>query len=133
MPRVVHFEISVDDAERACRFYNNVFGWQTRKWGESGGGGSDASQEYWLIETGDAAERGIDGGLYRRHKGMSFTTHVNTIDVPSVDDFIEKIQAHGGRAVTQKMPIPGVGYFAYCEDTEGNTFGIMQADPGASA
>ncbi|HEV2706578.1 MAG TPA: VOC family protein [Pyrinomonadaceae bacterium] len=131
MPRVVHFEISVDEPERACRFYNNVFGWQTRKWGESGGG-IDASQEYWLIETGDEGERGINGGLYRRHQGMGFTAHVNTIDVPSVDDFIEKVQAHGGRAVTQKMHIPGVGHFAYCEDTEGNTFGILQPEPRAT-
>jgi predicted enzyme related to lactoylglutathione lyase len=29
------------------------------------------------------------------------------------------------------MAIPGVGYLAYCQDTEGNTFGIMQADPSA--
>jgi hypothetical protein len=29
------------------------------------------------------------------------------------------------------MPIPGVGYFAYCQDTEGNTFGIMQEDKSA--
>jgi len=24
-----------------------------------------------------------------------------------------------------------VGYFAYCEDTEGNMFGVMQMDPNA--
>jgi hypothetical protein len=30
-----------------------------------------------------------------------------------------------------KMTIPGVGYLAYCHDTEGNMFGIMQADPAA--
>ncbi|MDO8491212.1 MAG: hypothetical protein Q7T04_04265 [Dehalococcoidia bacterium] len=27
-----------------------------------------------------------------------------------------------------QQPVPGVGYFAYCLDTEGNTFGIMQDD-----
>lgn len=136
MPRVVHFEISVDDAERACRFYNNVFGWKTQKWGDCGDGGGadkDPSQEYWLIETGEPSERGINGGLYRRQTGMGFNTHVNTIDVPSIDEFIEKIQVHGGRAVTPKQHIPGVGQFAYCEDTEGNTFGILEPAPGASA
>jgi predicted enzyme related to lactoylglutathione lyase len=29
------------------------------------------------------------------------------------------------------MPIPGVGWLAYCKDTEGNIFGLMQADPKA--
>jgi predicted enzyme related to lactoylglutathione lyase len=30
------------------------------------------------------------------------------------------------------MAIPGVGYLAYCSDTEGNVFGVMQADNTAS-
>ncbi len=30
-----------------------------------------------------------------------------------------------------KQAIPNVGWFAYCTDTEGNLFGIMQADPEA--
>jgi predicted enzyme related to lactoylglutathione lyase len=30
--------------------------------------------------------------------------------------------------IMAKTAIPGVGYFAYCEDTEGNLFGVMQAD-----
>jgi predicted enzyme related to lactoylglutathione lyase len=29
------------------------------------------------------------------------------------------------------MAIPGVGWLAYCADSEGNTFGIMQADERA--
>jgi hypothetical protein len=30
-----------------------------------------------------------------------------------------------------KTAIPGQGYFAYCRDTEGNVFGIFQADETA--
>ena len=30
-----------------------------------------------------------------------------------------------------KTAIPTVGYFAYCHDTEGNLFGVMQRDPDA--
>lgn len=120
MPRVIHFEISADEPARALRFYSDVFGWDARKWG-----GPD---DYWLVTTGEEGQMGIDGGLYKRHEGMSFTSHVNTIDVPSVDEFIARITSHGGKAVTSKMHIPGVGYFAYCEDTEGNMFGIMQDD-----
>jgi predicted enzyme related to lactoylglutathione lyase len=30
------------------------------------------------------------------------------------------------------MPIPGVGWLVYCKDTEGNIFGMMQADANAN-
>ena len=48
MPRVVHFEIHAQDPERAVRFYEQVFGWRTQRWG---------SEEYWLLTTGPAEER----------------------------------------------------------------------------
>jgi len=37
----------------------------------------------------------------------------------------------GGKLIMPKTPIPTVGYFAYCQDTEGNLFGVMQSDPSA--
>jgi hypothetical protein len=30
-----------------------------------------------------------------------------------------------------KTPVPGQGYFAYCTDTEGNVFGIFEANEKA--
>jgi predicted enzyme related to lactoylglutathione lyase len=30
------------------------------------------------------------------------------------------------------MAIPGVGWLAYCKDTEGNIFGMMQSDKNAA-
>ena len=44
---------------------------------------------------------------------------------------IEQNENTGGKAVTPKTAIPGMGYFCYCQDTEGNLFGIMQSDPTA--
>jgi predicted enzyme related to lactoylglutathione lyase len=29
------------------------------------------------------------------------------------------------------MPIPTVGWLAYCEDAEGKIFGVIQSDPNA--
>lgn len=121
MLRVTHFEISVDDPERAIKFYTDAFGWKVKKW--------EGPMDYWLITTGPKDQPGIDGGLMKReHPGASTT---NTIDVPSVDEFISKITEAGGKIVAPKQSIPGVGYFAYCQDTEGNTFGIMEEDTSA--
>jgi hypothetical protein len=41
--------------------------------------------------------------------------------------FSKKTSTEGGKAVQPKMAIPGgIGYLAICEDTEGNSFGIIQ-------
>ena len=120
MPRVIHFEIPMDNNERATTFYSSVFGWKIEK---------SPFMDYWLATTGPDNEPGINGALAPRADTMKTTT--NTVGVPSVDEFLKKIAAAGGKAVTPKMPIPGIGYFAYCQDTEGNLFGIMQDDKSA--
>ena len=33
MPRVIHFEIHVENPERAIEFYRAVLGWDFQKWG----------------------------------------------------------------------------------------------------
>jgi uncharacterized protein len=121
MPRVCHFEIPADDTKRAMKFFESVFGWKFENW--SGG-----DMEYWMTVTGPDSEPGINGGLHPR--GESKGT-VNTIDVPNVDEYIGKIKKAGGKVLSEKMPIPTVGYFANCEDTEGNRFGIIQFDKSA--
>ncbi len=50
----------------------------------------------------------------------------NTIAVPNFDDYAKKAADAGGVLITDKMAIPGVGYFAYFRDPEGNVLGIME-------
>ena len=121
MPRVIHFEINADNPNRAADFYANVFEWNIQKW--------EGPVDYWLITTGEKGEPGIDGALMKRRFPELST--VNTISVPSIDDFMVKITSHGGRIVTEKTAIPGIGHFCYCQDTEGNTFGIIEEDNSA--
>jgi predicted enzyme related to lactoylglutathione lyase len=116
MKRVIHFEISADNPDRAVKFYQDVFEWEIIKW--------DGPVDYWLTTTGDENQPGINGAIKNRVDPKQAT--INTIDVPSVDDFIEKILNAGGKVIMPKMEIPGVGFHAYCQDTEGNIFGIME-------
>lgn len=120
MPRVVHFEIPADDPERAVRFYEQVFGWKISKWG--------GPHDYWLATTGEKDQPGIDGAITRR---SDIPSVVNTIDVPSLDDYARSVVEAGGKIIMPKTAVPGVGYLAYCTDTEGNTFGILQPDMNA--
>jgi uncharacterized protein len=120
MPRVIHFEVHADQPERAIKFYQNVFGWQVDKW--------PGPMDYWMIKTGQEDEPGIDGAITPR---MQSNTTVNTISVDSVDKYLTKVLASGGKVIQPKGPILGVGYFAACTDSEGNMFGLMQSDPAA--
>jgi len=121
MPRVVHFEIDAKKPDRAIKFYEKVFSWKIKKW--------EGPVEYYLITTGKENEPGIDGGLSKRTESEPST--VNTIDVPSVDEFIKKVEASGGTIIRPKMAVPGVGYMAYFKDPEGNIFGMMENDESA--
>jgi predicted enzyme related to lactoylglutathione lyase len=121
MPRVVHFELPADEPDRAAAFYKSIFGWSFDKWG---------AEEYWLITTGEKGQPGIDGGMGRRSPHNQAV--VNTVDVPSVDDYSAKVLAAGGKILMPKVAIPTVGWLAYCQDTEGNAFGIMEEDSAAT-
>ncbi|HVF50442.1 MAG TPA: VOC family protein [Pyrinomonadaceae bacterium] len=121
MPRVVHFEISADEPERALKFYKDVFGWESQRW--------DGPMPYWFFNTGAPEQPGINGGMCKRSD--DFVNCVNSIDVESVDEYVARIEEHGGAVVMPKTTLPKVGYLAYCKDTEGNFFGIMQADAAA--
>ena len=121
MGRIVHFEFYCDDPQRAASFYENALGWKVEKW--------DGPVDYWLLTTGDPSEPGIDGAVALKSEGYEQT--INTVDVDSVDDVSAKVIANGGEVIRQKQPVPGVGWLAYCKDTEGNIFGLMQSDPEA--
>jgi len=121
MSRVIHFEIPAANPEKLSAFYQKVFGWKFDKW--------PGPMEYWMVVTGKDGEPGINGGMMKKPGGIAATT--NTIGVDSVDSAIAAVLKAGGKNIMPKTPIPTVGYFAYCEDTEGNMFGVMQADPNA--
>lgn len=120
MPPVVHFEIPANDTARCERFYQQVFGWTFQKW--------DGPQEYWLVQTG-AEARGIDGGMAKRRAPEEGT--VNTIQVDSLDESLRKVEASGGAVAVPRTSIEGIGWIAYCTDTESNMFGLLEPDTAA--
>ncbi len=128
MPRVIHFELHADEPDRAVGFYTALFGWTFTKWA--------GPMDYWIIKTGDDAQKGINGGMVRRMgppptDGQPVNAYVCTVDVPDIDGYFAKALQLGGTAALPKMPIPGIGWLAYVKDTEGTILGLMQSDPSA--
>ena len=118
MSRIIHFDLSADNPERAADFYRSVFNWKINKW--------EGPEDYWLIQTGTEDEPGITGGVAGRIKPEDTTAVV--FDVASIDDVSKKIIDAAGKIREGKKAIPGVGYLIMCRDTEANTFGVMQID-----
>lgn len=135
MPTIVHFEIPADDMDRAASFYKELFGWTITPW--------NGSSEYWMIATGakpsspapegtapaTPAPPALEGGMMKRRSPDQSIIHY--VDVASLDDALKQVVALGGTVTVPKMPVPNMGYFAVCRDTEANAFGLWQTDPKA--
>jgi predicted enzyme related to lactoylglutathione lyase len=126
----IHFEIQVDDIERAKTFYTAAFGWAFQDFGQMTG------SPYWGITAGAEGEPGINGGLLPRSgaapaAGSGANAFVCTMGVADFDDTERKILAAGGQVVLPKLALTGMAWQGYYLDTEGNTFGIHQPDPEA--
>lgn len=118
---IVWFEIPANDPERARTFYSNLFGWKIDPFPGNG--------DYWHIDTGGPDES-PDGALKRCQHSQEPV--VNYISVDSVDTFADKIAKLGGKICMAKTAVPQMGYFAVCQDTEGNAFGLWESDPSAA-
>ena len=114
---LVHFELPADDSGRSTTFWGSLFGWKFEEFAGSG---------YHMTQTPTPG-----GAVQGRQEGQSgVTVYFDTDDVVATG---EKVQSLGGTVVMPKMPVPGMGYFAICQDTEGNAFGLWESDESAQA
>ncbi len=124
MPRVIHFELLADDPERAADFWREALGWRVP---------AAQGQAYWPVSTG-VGEPGIDGGIMRRTDFLraggppEAAGAICTVQVESVAATLAAVQRAGGRVLVPARAVPGVGSVAYCADTEGNAFGLLEPD-----
>ncbi|HZG86915.1 VOC family protein [Paenibacillus sp.] len=117
MNRVVHFELLSRRPERTAAFYADVFGWRK----------VEAAEGYWRLISDDAGgARGINGATVRPISDALPPQTVNTVQVENLDAYAEKVRAHGGRTLSDVLPLPGVGRFQYCADPEGIPFGLIE-------
>jgi predicted enzyme related to lactoylglutathione lyase len=117
--RLVHVVLPAQDDERATAFWSDLFGWEWNtaevpglKYQMTRVGGDPAAAVY-------RSEGGVRGPI----------VYFNTDDIEA---HVARVRDLGGHA-DDKQPIPGVGWFARCEDTEGNPFSLFQGDESAAA
>ena len=125
---VVHFEIPADDPDKLVRFYSDLFDWQIDK--------MPGDIEYWMLHTVPTDDKGmptqpggINGGITRRQNPGH--RPINYVQVESLDQYLAKAKGLGARLMLEKMPVPGMGWFAQLLDPQGNPFAIWQDDSSA--
>jgi uncharacterized protein len=94
-----------------------MFGWQFQEFPGTGG-------EYHMTqfsETQGGAIMGADGD--KRGPRVYF-------DVDDINAANARVGELGGTS-GEAMPVPSMGWFAVCQDSEGNEFGLWQNDQNA--
>jgi len=114
--KLVHVEIGATDADRAQGFWSGVFGWEV-------GPPMSPEMDYRMFQTAEDQGGAISAGDAPGHLRVYF-------DTDDIDATIGKVKEQGGQA-EDKTPVPGYGWFAACQDTEGNAFSLWQSDQSA--
>ena len=116
--KLVHFELPVQDVDRAKRFWSGVFGWE---FGDS----AMPDFQYFMVRTGE------DQGGAIMPSETPVDAPIVYFDTDDIDASVAKVRELGGTA-DDKQPVPTHGWFAACTDTAGNKFSLWQSDPSAA-
>jgi len=121
MSAIVHFDVPAEDVGRAKKFYSSLLDWKFE---------SFPAMEYNLITTTNLdGTPGVGGGMGKRMDPSQ--RMMNYFGVKSIDASMKQVEKLGGKLVSPKMPVPGMGWLVNCMDTEGNAFGLWEENPGA--
>jgi len=118
--QMVHLEIPAGDTATAREFWGSLFGWEFQ---EYPGGPTEYHMTRFSETTG--------GAIYAPDPPDKRGARVY-FDVDDINAQTARVNELGGEA-GEAMPVPSMGWFAMCKDTEGNEFGLWQTDPEAPA
>lgn len=114
MGRVVGFELSCQDPEKAAEFYSKVFGWEI----------AEPQWDFWAVITGGEDQPGINGGIGKGPNDYPHGTRIQ-IEVDSIDEAIANATNNGAMIVLEKMEFDDF-YLAYLVDPVGLGIGLIQ-------
>ena len=117
--QMVHIEIPAGDTGKAREFWGGLFGWEFQAY-------EGSPTEYHMTRISETS-----GGAITADDGSSKGPRVY-FDVDDINTGVARVKELGGET-SDAMPVPSMGWFATCTDTQGNEFGLWQNDPSASA
>ena len=115
--QMVHLEIPAGDTARAQEFWSGLFGWQFQAF-------EGSPSTYLMTRFSEST-----GGAIMEDDGSTKGPRIY-FDVDDIGAAAARVRDLGGES-SEGMPVPGMGWFATCKDTQGNDFGLWQSDPSA--
>jgi len=115
---ICHWELMVNDVEKAKRFYSTVFGWRFD---------SSKTAEYTMIDTG----QGVGGGMMAKPPGAPSAALNSYFQVDDVEKTLRTVVEAGGAVIVPKTEIPRMGWFAMFLDPDRIPIGVWQEAPGS--
>jgi predicted enzyme related to lactoylglutathione lyase len=114
---IVHLELPAGDTARPQEFWGSLFGWQFQA--------IEGPFEYHMTQISETT-----GGAIFPEEGSEHAARPY-FSVDEINAGAARVRELGGQA-DDPQPVPGMGWFATCKDTEGTKFGLWQTDPNVS-
>ena len=112
----IHFEIPADNTEEGQAFWGGLFGWKFEAY--------PGPFEYHMTRITDQAGAAITN-MEAGKRGIR-----PYFEVDDINDGAARVKELGGEA-GDPAPVPSMGWFSVCKDTQGNDFGLWQIDSAA--
>ncbi|GAB1348579.1 VOC family protein [Ignavibacteriales bacterium] len=110
---IAHVEIPATDIERSKKFFETVFGWDLKEFGNG----------YLLCNSRQGTTIGVRKVKEVTH-GDSPVFHILVNDI---EDTTKLIKNNGGGVFKDKTVIPVYGWYAVIQDPDGNKIGLYEA------
>jgi len=116
---VVHFEIGCKDLAKTRAFYSDLLGWAYNP---------DFPNMAMVNNLGPFAEKKTDGiGGHINSLGHEPHQYVTVyVAVDDIEATLAKAERLGGKTLITKQEVPGMGWFAWFTDPEGNALGLWK-------
>lgn len=112
---IAHVEIPAASRPEAAQFYHEAFGWDCQ---------SVEEMHYTTFQSGN-----IRGGFpnidHMQYRPGDVILYVESSDIEADLKQIEKL---GGKVLSEKMEVPGVGSYAFFADPSGNRLAFWKAN-----
>lgn len=115
----VWYELLTTDVAGATKFYGNVVGWETEKFG-------GPEPAYWIWKAGGTGIGGLMALTEHAKAATAAPSWVAYVNVDDVDALVKKAEALGGRICIPPHDLPTVGRISVFADPQGAVLAVIK-------
>ena len=116
MTSISFFELGVEDADKARDFYGELFGWTFE---------AVPGFETYPMFTPPSGAQSLGGAIGKRGE-MAPEKVRDYVEVDSIEAALPRVTELGGSVIEEKREVPGMGWYAVVDDSEGNELGLWE-------